>query len=63
VLLGVESLPGGKRKAHLWASVERVFAERFSGRILLFDEDAARSYAKIVQQREQLDVPFHNLTR
>ena len=61
VLLGVESLPGGKRKAHLWASVERVFAERFSGRILLFDEDAARLYAKIVQQRDSVGRPISQL--
>ena len=61
MLLGVESLPGGKRKAHLWASVERVFAERFSGRILPFDEDAARLYAKIVQQRDSVGRPISQL--
>jgi toxin FitB len=61
LLYGIESLPAGKRKAHLSASVERVFVERFPGRILPFDEEAARLYAKIVQQRDAVGRPIAEL--
>jgi toxin FitB len=61
VLYGIESLPAGKRKAHLSASVERVFAERFPGRILAFPEEAARLYAKIVTQRDAVGRPISQL--
>jgi toxin FitB len=58
VLYGIESLPEGKRKRHLSASVERVFVERFQGRILAFQEEAARFYAKIVTQRDAAGRPI-----
>ncbi len=58
VLYGIESLPAGKRKVHLSAAVERVFVERFPGRILPFDEDAARLFAKIVRQRDAVGHPI-----
>jgi toxin FitB len=61
MLYGVESLPAGKRKVHLSASVERVFVERFSGRIFPFDEGAARMYAKILRQREVVGRPTSEL--
>jgi predicted nucleic acid-binding protein len=61
VLYGIESLPAGKRKAHLAASVERVFVERFPGRILAFHEEAARLYAKIVRQRDVVGRPISPL--
>jgi predicted nucleic acid-binding protein len=61
VLYGIESLPAGKRKAHLSASVERVFMERFQDRILPFEEGAARLYAKIVGQRDAIGRPISQL--
>ncbi len=47
-LQGIEILPEGKRKADLRADMELVFGLQFSGRILPFDETAARSYGRIV---------------
>jgi toxin FitB len=58
VLYGIERMPSGKRKAHLLASVERVFVERFPGRILAFQEDAARMYAKLVGHRIAIGRPI-----
>ena len=45
VLYGVETLPPGRRRVRLLAAVEKMFAEEFAGRILPFDEDAARPAA------------------
>ena len=61
VLYGIESLPESKRKRHLSASVERVFVEGFPGRILAFQEEAARFYAKIVTQRDAVGRPISEL--
>jgi predicted nucleic acid-binding protein len=61
VLYGIESLPEGKRKRHLSASVERVFVERFPGRILGFQEEAGRFYAKIVTQRHAVGHPISQI--
>lgn len=52
ILFGVESLPAGKRRVGLAAAVNRILAEEFDGRILSFDEDAARAYSKIVVSRK-----------
>ena len=46
-LYGIEILPRGKRRDSLLAEAEAMFAQDFAGRILLFDEDAARAFAKI----------------
>ena len=50
--------PAGKRRAHLSAIIEKLFAEDFQGRILSFDEDAARAFAKIVTGREAAGRPI-----
>ena len=51
VLYGIELLPAGKRKSQLSAIIEKLFADDFQGRILSFDEDSARAFAKIVSGR------------
>ena len=58
VLYGVETLPQGKRRLRLLAAVEQMFAEEFAGRILPFDEDAARAFAKIVAARDRAGRPI-----
>lgn len=55
---GIESLPAGKRKVTLSAAVERVFSERFMGRILHFDEESARMFGKIMRQRDAVGRPI-----
>lgn len=58
VLYGVEALPPGKRRTGLLSAVERMFAAEFEGRILPFDEDAARVYAGIVATRDAAGRPI-----
>jgi hypothetical protein len=58
VLYGVETLPPGKRRLRLLAAVEQMFAEEFAGRILPFDEDAARAFARIVAARDRARRPI-----
>lgn len=55
---GVLSLPRGRRREALHAGVERLFNELFQGRSLPFDDGAARSYAEIVNLRQQSGRPI-----
>lgn len=47
ILYGVELLPSGKRRAALELAIERIFERAFEGRILPFDSEAARAFARI----------------
>jgi toxin FitB len=58
ILYGIETLPAGKRRMSLSEAVERVFADEFAGRILSFDEEAARVFPKIVTARDELGRPI-----
>jgi len=58
VLYGIELLPAGKRRLRLSAIIEKLFAEDFQSRILPFDEDSARVFAKIVTGREAAGRPI-----
>lgn len=58
MLYGIEVLPAGKRKTLLLRAVEGTFSDVFAGRILSFDEDAARAFAKIAAGRESLGRPI-----
>ena len=58
VLYGVEAVPHGKRRTLLLAAADRMFAQDFAGRILSFDEDAARAYAMIVASRNAAGRPI-----
>ncbi len=48
LMLGVELLPGGRRKDELRSAVESVVVEVFRGRILDFDSDVAMTYAPLL---------------
>ena len=61
VLYGVEALPSGKRRTRLLAAVESMFAEQFEGRVLPFDEEAARLFASIVASRNAADRPISQM--
>ena len=61
MLYGLERLPAGKRKLNLSVEIERMFVEDFPDRSILFDEQAARLYAKIVQQRDVVGRPIAEL--
>lgn len=58
VLYGIEVLPEGKRRGRLSIMIDRLFADEFQGRILPFDEAAARVFPKIVVGRETLGRPI-----
>jgi toxin FitB len=58
VLYGIELLPPGKRRMRLQAAVEKVLVEEFEGRILPFDENAARAFAGIVAARDAAGRPI-----
>lgn len=61
ILFGVELLPRGKRRDHLLAQVQATFAEDFAGRILPFDEDAARAFAPLASSRRGQGRPITDL--
>jgi predicted nucleic acid-binding protein len=61
VLYGVEALPQGKRRTRLLAAVEKMFAEQFEGRMLPFDEEAARLFARIVASRNTAGRPISQM--
>ncbi|HEV8416278.1 MAG TPA: type II toxin-antitoxin system VapC family toxin [Bryobacteraceae bacterium] len=58
MLYGLQSLPVGRRRSALQLAIEKTFDQEFAGRILPFDEDAARSFAKIVAARDALGRPI-----
>ena len=58
ILYGVAALPPGKRRRRLLVAVEKIFAQEFEGRILSFDEDAARAFAGIVASRDRAGRPI-----
>lgn len=58
VLYGIVFLPRGKRRNLLQAAAESMFAEDFAGRILPFDEDAARVFPEIVVARRSMGRPI-----
>jgi predicted nucleic acid-binding protein len=58
ILFGIEILSQGKRHAKLFAEAEAMFAEDFAGRILPFDEDAARAFPQITAGRRRQGHPI-----
>jgi predicted nucleic acid-binding protein len=58
ILYGIELLPGGKRRDRLLAEAEAMFAQDFAGRILSFDEEAARAFAGIAAVRRSEGRPI-----
>lgn len=57
ILYGIELLPQGKRRTTLFSSAESVFLKLFSGRLLLFDEAAARVLPNIAAERRRRGRP------
>jgi toxin FitB len=61
ILFGVELLPRGQRRDKMLAEAQATFAEDFAGRILPFDEDAARAFPEIAVQRRRQGRPIADL--
>jgi toxin FitB len=61
ILYGIELLPAGKRRDGLETDAGRMFALDYSGRILVFDESAARAFAQIASSRRKIGRPVAEL--
>ena len=48
LLVGIEPVPAGKRRANLTVSLARLLERLFGSRILAFDQPAAIAYASVV---------------
>ena len=58
ILTGIALLPPGRRRRGLSEAAARVFATLLTGRILVFDSDAANIYAEIFAQRHEAGRPM-----
>lgn len=58
VLYGIELLPKGKRRDGLESAAEAMFALDFGGRILAFEEQAARIFPLLAASRRRLGRPI-----
>jgi len=58
LLYGIALLPRGKRRDLLKSVVERMFAVHLAGRVLSFDNAAARDYADIAAVRRRSGRPM-----
>src|SRR4029077_7017583 len=58
ILYGIELLPRGRRRDKLLAEAEAMFAEDFAGRLLPFDEEAARAFPEIAAGRRAQGRPI-----
>ena len=57
IFYGIELLATGKRHSALLAAAEGMFTEDFAGRILAFESDAVRHFARIAAHRRALGRP------
>ena len=61
ILYGIEILPRGKRRDSLRTEAEIVFNQDLAGRILPFDEEAARVFPEVAGGRRALGRPIAEL--
>ena len=54
---GLRAMPGGRRRDSLEERFEQFIARAFDGRVLVFDEPAARSYGAVMASRRALGRP------
>jgi len=55
---GLRVMPQGKRRFQLEEGFERILAEGFAGRVLAFDEEAARHYGEVMGRRKEIGRPL-----
>ncbi len=58
LLVGVHSLPEGRRKDGLLHGLTRILDNRFVGRVLAYDDEAASTYAAIAAARRAAGRPI-----
>lgn len=57
IFYGIELLAAGKRRERLLEAAETMFTTVFAGRILAFDSDAARAFARLAANCRALGRP------
>lgn len=60
IFLGIELLPRSRRRESLLSDAEAMFTKDLGGRILGFDSEAGRLFAKIVAHRRSLGRPINH---
>jgi predicted nucleic acid-binding protein len=60
IFLGIELLPRGKHRDSLLSDAEAMFTKDLDGRILGFDSDSGRLFARIVAHRRALGRPINH---
>ncbi len=58
IFFGIELVSKSKRREQLLAAAEAMFGEDLAGRILSFDSDAARAFARIAARRRSVGKPI-----
>ncbi|MCG8357590.1 MAG: type II toxin-antitoxin system VapC family toxin [Kiloniellales bacterium] len=58
ITYGLRALPDGKRQQSLEATFEGLIADAFEGRVLAFDETAARLYGQLMSDRKRQGCPM-----
>lgn len=61
ILYGIEVLPHGQRRRELLEGAERMLTKVFAGRILVFDEPAARSFSQLAAGRRRQGRPISEM--
>lgn len=55
---GLRIMPQGRRRLQLEQGFERILVEAFAGRILPFDEEAARRYGEVMGRCKEIGRPI-----
>lgn len=58
ILYGLTTMEDGRRRSQLETAAQRVFAEDLAGRVLSFDQPAARAYAHLAAERRRIGRPI-----
>jgi predicted nucleic acid-binding protein len=61
ILYGIELLPQGERRSGLLIQADAMFGEDFGGRVLPFDEPAARIFGQVAALRRRQGRPISTL--
>ncbi len=61
IMYVLEALPAGQRRRSLEAGFERLLREAFDTRLLVFDEDVARHYGRLMAARQKMGKPISAL--
>jgi toxin FitB len=57
LLYGIQRLPNGRRKSGLRDAIDLLLADELAGKVLAFDDNAARQYSTLVAEREKAGRP------